>query len=241
MDIQYVSELKIYRVRVNTPVRPGVADLLTDGCGNWAIDWGSEWTWGYGSEFKELEAEFQSRKNSTVPTSLSVPALPSVDSRRWTNDFKRLFSDGYWQDKNALDVLDELKDEVFLMGGDPEDAGDTGGAGIRFDLSISVERDVRFGLAKISVVFYACINWLPLGGFSLPIGSSFSGLEIRPSLHEGELEMDWIQRIYPCIEKCHRHALSRAQSVASSLSSPDGSKRLADGLAMFPPRELGNE
>lgn len=258
MKIRSMSMMPIYRVRVSDspiPERPDVKTLITDGCGNWAVDWPAhgEWTWGYEKQIGGLEQEFQDQRDGVKPpVPLSFPRLPSVHDPDW-DEIKGLFSNRTRTQK------DEDEAEIYLTGGQPSiekvsqkvaytfaDGTQSDPVGYvyeidtaaRADLSISFSRQTGSVLVGGEIAFVLYIPWT---GSYLSVGRVCFNLERNTSLPAEEfvpdwsLEDDWAERVYPRIRHFYRRSIQELSEFARVMGSHDGSSRLFQGFRGYTP------
>lgn len=226
MKIKSISAQQVYRLKVSgrpVPSQPGLDEVITDGRGNWAVDFGDEWSWGYGGceGFKKLESSFQERlaEQSSDEPRKEIPGLPSVDDEIW--DKVRPFFVPH-PDRD-LPRASRRRDSTKLYFEEGEDSA------TRLELQIAVRR--LYEQVTVEVLFGISLPWLPMsGGVYIEAG----GDDVDLDFFEDPLK-SWADQIYPRIQDCYNSALEEAQSVIMALLSDEGSRRLVKELSPFRP------
>lgn len=253
MKIWQISADSFYRVRVSKspiPNRPEIKDLITDGCGNWAVDWGREWTWGYEKQVGDLEQEFQRQRHSIDPlVPMSFPSLPSVHDPDW-DEIKDFFR------AHPGDAESEDESGIYLVGGKPtrvgaesygmyryslangeretsgDDATETGNTKCRIDLAVDFCRHSELSVIEGLICFYVYASWAKT--FFTASTARFT-LEASSAQSEWDFEDDWFNRIYPRVQHFYRRALQDLSSFALVVGFPDCSRHLSLGFASYAP------
>lgn len=223
MKIKSVNAEQIYRLKISgrpVPNQPEIDEVITDGRGNWAVNWGDEWSWGYADcqGFKELESSFQKQlaKESSSKPPKKIPGLFEVDHEYW-DDVKHLFGphpDAHLPRRERRRASCEVYREAEWD------------SSTQVEYGVMVERG--YEEVEVEVRFYIRFNWLPVRGVCIDAAMKFVLLD----LCEDPIKA-WADQIYPCIQECYAAALKDTLLVIDTLASAEGCRQLSKELSPF--------